>query len=327
MTNEIVEPTAEDSGTPAAGDDRAQATEVVEESAAELEAAVDAEAAVDSAAGESGEDGEDTEEADAAEPDAATDDAFKLNVPLPDGKFEGPLDLLLHLIERNELDVTEVSLLEVTEQYLGYLRAAEEINLGALADFVAIGARLLLLKSRALLPVEDEEIEFEEDDPEDLVKALREYRRFKEAAAFLRERDQGHQTYRREVPPPEVTLPTGLDRVTLDSLVDVLREVMERLPEEEPAGTVVAERVRLRDRLRGLVDLLEREQRTSFRQLVEHATSRVTVIVDFLAVLELIKSRYLEATQSERFGDIDLVKIEGAVVPDLGELAEEFTGV
>jgi chromatin segregation and condensation protein Rec8/ScpA/Scc1 (kleisin family) len=90
---------------------------------------------------------------------------------------------------------------------------------------------------------------------------------------------------------------------------------------------VLVERVRLRDRLRGLVDLLERQQRTSFRQLVENATSRVTVIVDFLAVLELIKSRYLQATQSERFGDIDLVKIDGATVPDLGELAEEFTGV
>jgi segregation and condensation protein A len=303
-----VEPTAEEPGS----DDPGAA-----DAAADLEATADLEAAVDAEVASSAE----------AEAVAPPDDAFKLNVPLADGAFQGPLDLLLHLIERNELDITEVSLLQVTEQYLGYLRAAEEINLGALADFVAIGARLLLLKSRALLPVEDEEIEFEEDDPEDLVKALREYRRFKEAAAFLRERDTGHQTYRREVPPPEVTLPTGLDRVTLDSLVEVLRDVMERLPEEEPGESVLTERVRLRDRLRGLVDLLERDQRTSFRRLVEHATSRVSVIVDFLAVLELIKSRYLEATQSERFGDIDLVKIEGAIVPDLGELAEEFTGV
>jgi segregation and condensation protein A len=262
-----------------------------------------------------------------SEDEAASDDAFRLTVPLPEGAFEGPLDLLLHLIERNELDITEVSLLQVTEQYLGYLRAADEINLGALADFVAIGARLLLLKSRALLPADEEEHDFEEDEQVDLVKALREYRRYKEAAEFLRQRDTGHQTYRREVPPPEVTLPTGLDRVTLDSLVEVLREVMERLPEEEPAGTVITERVRLRDRLSSVVDLLEREGRTSFRRLVENATSRVTVIVDFLAILELIKSRYLQATQSERFGDIDLVKIEGAPIPDFAELAEEFTGV
>jgi len=303
VTNETVEPTADDPGQPVVSDAADETAPAVTEASAD-----DTTATI-----------EPTGEAAA--------DAFKLDVPLPDGSFQGPLDLLLHLIERNELDVTEISLLRVTEQYLGYLRAAEEINLGALADFVAIGARLLLLKSRALLPADDEEIEFDEDDPEDLVKALREYRRFKEAAQFLRERDTGHQTYRREVAPPEITLPTGLDRVTLDSLVEVLRDVMDRLPEEEPTDTLVSEPVRLRDRLRGVVDLLERDGRTSFRRLVEHATSRVTVIVDFLAVLELIKSRYLEATQSERFGDIDLVKLEGAPIPNLVELAEEFTGV
>lgn len=253
-------------------------------------------------------------------------EAFQLNVPLPEGTFQGPLDLLLHLIERNEMDITEVSLLHVTEQYLTYLRSTDEINLGALADFVAIGARLLLLKSRALLPIEVDDSDLEEDEGTDLINALREYRRFKEAAEFLRERDTTHQTYRREVPPPEMPLPTGLDKVTLDSLVEVLREVMDRLPEEEPTATMPVERIRLRDRLRGIVDLLEREQRTSFRRLVENATSRVAVIVDFLAILELIKSRYLEATQSERFGDIDLVRMEGATIPDLAEL-QDFTGV
>ena len=102
---------------------------------------------------------------------------------------------------------------------------------------------------------------------------------------------------------------------------------MDRLPEEESVPTLPGERIRLRDRLSSIVDLLEREQRTSFRRLVENSTSRVVVIVDFLAVLELIKSRYLEATQSERFGDIDLVRMEDATIPDLAELAEDFTGV
>ena len=258
----------------------------------------------------------------------ADPEAFQLNLPLPDGvAFNGPLDLLLHLIERSELDITEVSLLQVTEQYLAHLRSADEINLGALADFVAIGARLLLLKSRALLPIEIDDADTEEDEGVDLINALREYRRFKQAAEFLRDRDTTHQTYRRAVAPPSVPLPTGLDKVTLDSLVDVLREVMDRLPEDESVPTIPGERVRLRDRLRSIVDLLEREQRTSFRRLVENATSRVVVIVDFLAVLELIKSRYLEATQSERFGDIDLVRMDGATIPDLAELAEDFTGV
>jgi len=271
---------------------------------------------------------EGSSDAEAVDDADAEQGAFQLNVELSHGAaFEGPLDLLLHLIERDEMDITEVSLLHVTEQYLSYLRSAEAINLAALAEFVAIGARLLLLKSRALLPVEHDDSELEEDEGTDLINALREYRRFKQAAEFLRERDTTHQTYRREVPPPDVPLPSGLDKVTLDSLVEVLREVMDRLPEEEPANTVAPERIRLRDRLRGIVDLLEREQRTSFRRLVENATSRVAIIVDFLAILELIKSRYLEAEQSERFGDIDLVRMEDATIPDLAELAEDFTGV
>ena len=127
-------------------------------------------------------------------------------------------------------------------------------------------------------------------------------------------------------------LPTGLESVTLSSLVDVIREVMERIPEEEPVGEVRRDPVRLRDRITRLVDRLEIERRTSFRRLIEGATTRTEVIVDFMAVLELIKQRYLEAVQSESFGDIDLVRLEGAVAPHFGassgaELDEDFTGV
>lgn len=248
------------------------------------------------------------------------DDAIRLQLPV----FEGPLDLLLHLIERNELDVTAVSLLAVTEQYMEQLRRTDRINVAALADFIAVGARLLLLKSRALLP-HDEEAAVGEDDGEaaDLLDALREYRRFKEAAEFLRDRDRGHATYRRQATPPKVTLPTGLDTVTLDSLTELLREVLARMPEEEPAGEVRRDPVRLRDRMRLVVDRLERDGRTSFRALVESATSRTVVIVDFMAVLELIKSRYLAARQSEAFGDIDLVKYEGALPPNLDLIAQQ----
>jgi segregation and condensation protein A len=238
--------------------------------------------------------------------------------------FQGPLDLLLHLIERNELDITEVSLLAVTEQYLKQLRDTERINVASLGDFIAVGARLLLLKSRALLPREDDaQADEAEGDATDLLDALKEYRRFKEAALFLRERDGGHGTYRRQATPPKVTLPTGLDTVTLDALTDLLREIIARMPDEEPEGEVRRDPIRLRDRMRGLVDVLERDGRTSFRRLIESATSRTAVIVDFMAVLELIKSRYLAAQQSEAFGDIDLVKYEGALAPNLDLIAQQ----
>ncbi|MPZ97740.1 MAG: hypothetical protein GEU80_00140 [Dehalococcoidia bacterium] len=249
--------------------------------------------------------------------------AFSLQLPA----FEGPLALLLELIERRQLDVTEVSLLEVTEQYLANLRAREAIDLGALADFVAVGARLLLLKSRALLP-RDEDEQPEDDDESDaqsLVEALREYRRFKEAAEYLRERDGGHATYRRDAAPPKTPLPTGLDTVSLDSLVDLIRDVLSRMPEEEEVVEVERDPVRLRDRMSRLVDRLEESGRASFRQLVGEARTRTEVIVDFMAVLELIKSRYLVAQQSESFGDIDLVRLEGAQAPDV-EAVEDFHG-
>jgi segregation and condensation protein A len=256
----------------------------------------------------------------------APEEAMQLSLPA----FHGPLDLLLHLIEREELDVTEVSLLQVTEQYLAHLRSREQIDLGALADFIAIGARLLLLKSRALLPRDPDEVVADDDDESDvrqLIEALQEYRRFKQAAEFLREREVGHGTYRREVAPPDVPLPTGLDTVTLSSLVDVIREVLDRIPEEEPQSEIKREPVRLRDRMRSLVDTLQADGKTSFRALILSATSRTVVIVDFMAVLELIKQRYLAARQADAFGDIELVRLEGAQPPAFTHSEEDFTGV
>lgn len=255
-----------------------------------------------------------TEDETAHDETANDEAAFSLALPA----FQGPLDLLLHLIERDELDITEVSLLAVTEQYLGYLRSQEQVDLGALAEFIAIGARLILLKSRALLPREEQPADDDEDAGDDvraLIEALREYRRFKQAAEFFRERDGTSASYRREAPPPKVPLPTGLESVTLSSLVELIREVMERIPEEEPTAEVRRDPVRLHDRIHNLASTLDRDGRTSFRRLIEGASSRTMVIVDFMAVLELIKQRYLEAQQSESFGDIDLVRIDGAVLP------------
>jgi len=262
-----------------------------------------------------------------AQPDA--EPGFEFSLPA----FTGPIELLVHLIERNELDITEVSLLAVTEQYLAYLRSRDQIDIGALAEFIAVGARLLLLKSRALLPRDPDEApvqDEEESDVRQLIEALREYRRFKQAAEFLRDRDGTSGTYRRVAPLPKVQMPTGLESVTLSSLVDVIRDIMDRIPEEEPVGEVRREPVRLRDRITRLVGQLELMPRTSFRSLVQGATSRTEVIVDFMAVLELIKQRYLEAVQSESFGDIDLVRLEGAVAPLFGasnaaELEADFT--
>ncbi len=249
--------------------------------------------------------------------------------------FDGPLDLLLHLIEREDLDITAVSLLAVAEQYLAQLRSAESINMAALSDFVAMGARLLLLKSRALLPREDvpDDGAVEEDaaDPEALVAALQEYRRYKQAAQHLGTLQEEHRAgYRRAAAPPELPLPTGLETVSLDGLMNLFKSVLERLPPEEVRPAVRREPIRLRDRIARLVGRLDAAGQTSFLALIGEARSRVEVVVDFLAVLELIKARYLEATQEESFGDIHLRRMADARPAALEaverELEADFAG-
>ena len=258
--------------------------------------------------------------------DTTRTDEFALQLPV----FNGPLELLLHLIEREELDITEVSLVAVTEQYLGHLQRRDHIDLAAVAAFISVGARLLLLKSRALLPRDPEEAadEDEEQDPEALLEALREYRRYRAAAEHLRELEEEHRTaYRREVAPPQAPPGPGLDGVTTDMLFALFREVMERLPEEEPTPELARNTIRLADRVQRLVGRLESGQPLSFRDVIVGASSRVVVIVDFLAVLELVRAGYAEARQSDLFGEIEIVAIDGALPPSATRIAEELPGL
>ena len=235
---------------------------------------------------------------------------FELKLPV----FEGPLDLLLHLIEKEELDITTVSLVQVTDQYLAQLRSLEGINLDALADFVSIGAKLIYLKSRALLPrppaEEEEQAAEEEEVGRELTEMLKEYRRFKEVATVLRAiEDEGLRAYPRLAPPPDVPLPAGLHKVTLDRLLALFREALDRLPAEPSIG-IERSAVTVRQKLEEIETALKRTGRLSFRSLVSACRSRVEVIVSFMAVLELIKNLRVSAEQEELFGDIALVALE-----------------
>ncbi len=225
--------------------------------------------------------------------------------------FEGPLDLLLHLIEREDLDITAVSLVQVTDQYLAALRAAESIDLRALADFVAVGAKLLFLKSRALLPRTPAEVE--EDDreaeaiAEDLTAQLAEYRIFKAAAAHLRELDEAtHRSFTRVAPPPVDWLPSGLERVTLRRLLKSLAKALERLPAEPAPERLQRSPVSLSERREAVLAAVSRRGRVSFTRLIAACGSRLEAIVTFLAVLDLLKAEEIRAHQSVNFGYIFL---------------------
>jgi segregation and condensation protein A len=237
-----------------------------------------------------------------------TSTAFQLQLTV----FEGPLDLLLYLIEREELDVTAVSLVQVTDQYLAFLRSGERIDAAALAEFIATGARLLLLKSRALLPRPAGDAEIEEDLGDDLVQRLREYKRFKDAAAQLREiEESGMRSYPRMAPPSaQLPLPTGLDGVTLDMLSRIVQQVLARKPEEPEEAVLVRQEFTVEEKVAALSSQLQRGRPVSFRTFISACRSRMEVIVSFLAVLELIKGLRLRAEQDAGFSDINLVALE-----------------
>jgi len=226
--------------------------------------------------------------------------------------FQGPLDLLLHLIVREELDITTVSLAQVTDQYWAYLHPASGLDPEALAEFIAIGARLLYIKSRTLLPElrprpREEE---KEDAGEALALMLVEYKRFRQAAETFRDlEERGQRAYPRLAPPKGVLLPPGLKGVTLDGLLSIFQEALSRQPVEEPTeGAIPREPVTVDEKIETVMAAVERGRgRASFRALVEACTSRTEVIVVFLAVLELMKGSRIYAEQEESFGDIALV--------------------
>lgn len=225
--------------------------------------------------------------------------------------FEGPLDLLLHLVEQAKLDITTISLVQVTGQYLSHMRAEDRIDHRALADFVAIGARLIELKSRALLPLppappaDDEEIE-----ADDLVEMLREYQRFKQLASLLREREEaGVKAYPRLAPPPDVPPLPGLSHVTLDRLLAIVQKTLARtvpVPEPEPLKRST---FTVRQKMAEIQLLLRMPGSVGFCTVIERCCSREELFTAFFAVLELIKRGALVACQETPFGEILLTGI------------------
>jgi segregation and condensation protein A len=225
--------------------------------------------------------------------------------------FEGPLDLLLHLIERNDLDVTAVSLVQVTDQYMSALRGPECIDMRALADFVAVGARLLLLKSRALLPRTAEQAQADaleaEEIAADLTAQLEEYRVYKNAAYYFRGLEEaGHRSFVRIAPPPAGFLPTGLERVTMDKLLRALSRALERLPVMPPPERLARPSMNITERRASVLSHIQHRGRVTFTRLVTECRTRFECVVTFLAVLELLKTEDVVAEQDGPFGEIVL---------------------
>jgi segregation and condensation protein A len=223
--------------------------------------------------------------------------------------YEGPLDLLLELIERAELDITKVSLAQVTDQYLDYLRHLQERDIEDLASFLIIAARLIQIKSETLLPRPPIREPGEEDPGDALARQLVAYKKYKQVAIMLSKREHaGLRSYLRlSTPPPEIDPKLDLTGLTLDDLRRAMLEALANVPDQPSMQESVAiPKVRLRDKIIAIVQSLRSIGRVSFRHLVTTARSRLEIVVSFLAVLELVKQNQVDAAQAEQFGDIEI---------------------
>jgi segregation and condensation protein A len=234
--------------------------------------------------------------------------------------YEGPLDLLLDLIERAQLDITTVSLAMVTDQYLAHIRGLEQSQPDDISAFLVIAARLLQIKSEALLPRPPAPEPGEVDEGQLLVEQLRFYKRIREIGLWMDARQQaGLRTYLRLAAPPKATPRFDASGITLEALVAAANSVFGRVPEQEPLTSVIAApRVTIRQKIDLIAARLRGVRATTFRSLFADHASRLEVVVTFLALLELIKRYRVQAHQESLFSDIQ--------IDSLGdwEQAEEF---
>jgi len=250
-------------------------------------------------------------------------EGYRINTDL----YEGPLDLLLDLIEKAELDITKLALAQVTDQYLDYLRKLVDYSAGEVSAFLVIAARLVLIKSAALLPHQvSPDIPVEADDGEALAKQLIQYRRFKQLAAWLAGRENANlRTYLRlAAPAPRFDPRLDMEDITLDDLVRIAYQVFVGKADLLSLSKVVAmQRITIREKIQAILDILHSEGSTSFRTLTGSHT-RLEIVITFLAMLELIKRSFIEVEQVDLFGDINLTPLASLEESSEEPAASEF---
>jgi len=223
--------------------------------------------------------------------------------------YEGPMDLLLQLIEREELDITKVSLAKVTNPFLEYARQLKTRHAEEVSSFLVMAARLMQIKSEALLPRPPVREPGEEDPGEELVNQLLKYKQYKEIAAILNNQiDLNYRTYLRLAAPPKLEAKLDLSGIGLDDLVNSAAHIFELASKPGISlNTVVnAPRITIKDKIQYITQTLKDTKRSTFQKLVGKNTNRVEIVVTFLALLELVKRFRIQAVQEQLFGDIEI---------------------
>ena len=228
--------------------------------------------------------------------------------------FEGPLDLLLYLIKRDEIDIYDISIERITKQYLEYLQAFKELKIDIAGEFVVMAANLIYIKSRSLLPLDQQppEEDAEEDDPRwDLIRQLIEYKKFKEAAVQLhgRELEQERLFVRDGGTAPVSDAPRPLHEVGIFQLIHAFQEVIKRVEAREDLGEIFAERFSVSDKIDKILQRVGNGGSVRFSELFSQMASRIEIVVTFLALLELIRLNQVRALQSKMFDDIEIAAV------------------
>ncbi|MCX6344218.1 MAG: segregation/condensation protein A [Armatimonadetes bacterium] len=229
------------------------------------------------------------------------------------GVFEGPLDLLLHLIREHEIDIYNIPIAQITEQYLGYLTMMEAMNLEVAGEWLVMAATLVEIKSRMLLPDEpkDEESDDEQLDPRlELVERLIEYEKFKSAAEIFKEREEhrakifGRGAVEHDF---DLKLTFVLENITADDLLGALNKILSDVG-DEPITSIQRRKITVRMRMREIQrKIIEAAGKMVFEDLFEDALTRVDVVMTFLALLELLKSRLVKVRQAKAFAPIQII--------------------
>ena len=262
-----------------------------------------------------------------------------MGIPVKLQEFEGPLDLLLHLIDKNKISIFDIPITEITNQYLEYIRSMKEQDMNVASEFMVMAAELLDIKCRMLLP-KDPEKEEEEDPREELVRRLLEYKTYKYMSYELRDRmEEENSIFREPSIPGEVLAwrPKAepeelLGNTTLDALHAIFRDVLRREKEKiDPVRSefreVRADEVNIGDKVRELAGYAKTHRKFSFRTLIRKQKNRVQTIVMFLAVLEFMKAGYIRVSQEKLFDDIEIEAVEGTDFETIdadGELMDEY---
>jgi segregation and condensation protein A len=230
--------------------------------------------------------------------------------------FEGPLDLLLYLVKKEEVDIYEVNLTRIATEFIQYIDLMRELDLEIAGDFLVMAATLMLIKSRELLPLDQQapaEADEETTDPRwDLIRQLVEYKKFKDAAAQLQAREiQQDDVYPRDPAPPDLqpVATQATPEVSLFDLLAAVNQVLLRIQQKEGPREIFEDRWTVSEKIALLRHLITERSQVRFSDLFEHSTSRSEVVVTFLAILELMRLRWIVASQPTPFADIELCRL------------------